>query len=47
MRVFDCSSHRSDWFATGRFNRPIRLALAFACTFLIGLPGFAETPAEG
>ena len=47
MRVFDCSSHRSDWFATRRFNRPIRLALAFACTFLIGLPGFAETPAVG
>ena len=47
MRVFYCSSHKSDWFATGRFNRPIRLALAFACTFLIGLPGFAETPAVG
>jgi peroxiredoxin len=47
MLVFACNSRRFDRFATGRFNRPMRLALAFACTFLVGLPGFAETPAVG
>lgn len=47
MLVFDCNSHRSDWFATGGFNRAMRLVLAFACTFLIGVPGFAETPVVG
>jgi thioredoxin-dependent peroxiredoxin len=47
MLVFDCNSHRSDWSATGQFNRAMRLVLAFACTFLIGVRGFAETPAVG
>ena len=47
MLVYDCNSHRFDWFATGRSNRAMRLVFAFACTFLIGVPGFAETPAVG
>ena len=47
MLVFDCNSHRFDWSATGQFNRAMRLVLAFACTFLIGVRGFAETPPVG
>src|SRR5271155_2121 len=47
MPVFDCNSQGSDWFATGRINKAMRLVLAFACAFLIWVPGFAETPAVG
>jgi peroxiredoxin Q/BCP len=47
MLVIASNSHRSDWFATGPFNRAMLPVLAFACTFLIGAPGFAETPAVG
>jgi peroxiredoxin len=47
MPTYDRNFRRSDIFALGRFSRTVRLIVALACAWFIGVPAFAETPVVG